>query len=58
MVYGGFPCFGRRTIRSGLCEWISMPLLPLFVLYMITLLSIIGGWLPTYFVEKKRNELL
>jgi len=23
------------------------------VLYMITLLSIIGGWLPTYFVEKK-----
>ena len=27
--------------------------LPLFVLYMITLLSIIGGWLPTYFVEKK-----
>jgi MFS transporter, ACS family, hexuronate transporter len=28
--------------------------LPLFILYMITLLSIIGGWLPTYFVEKKR----
>jgi ACS family hexuronate transporter-like MFS transporter len=27
--------------------------LPLFVLYVITLLSIIGGWLPTYFVEKK-----
>lgn len=27
--------------------------LPLFVLYMITLLSIIGGWLPTYFVENK-----
>lgn len=27
--------------------------LPLFVLYSITLLSIIGGWLPTYFVEKK-----
>ena len=26
---------------------------PLFILYMITLLSIIGGWLPTYFVEKK-----
>ncbi|MCW2118567.1 MFS transporter [Flavobacterium sp. 7A] len=26
---------------------------PLFVLYMITLLSIVGGWLPTYFVEKK-----
>ncbi len=28
--------------------------LPLFVLYMITLLSIIGGWLPTYFVDKKK----
>lgn len=27
--------------------------LPLTVLYAITLLSIIGGWLPTYFVEKK-----
>lgn len=27
--------------------------LPLFVLYLITLLSIIGGWLPTYFVDKK-----
>ncbi len=27
--------------------------LPLFVLYMITLLSIYGGWLPTYFVDKK-----
>lgn len=26
---------------------------PLFVLYAITLLSIIGGWLPTYFVDKK-----
>ena len=26
---------------------------PLFVLYFITLLSIIGGWLPTYFVENK-----
>jgi ACS family hexuronate transporter-like MFS transporter len=25
----------------------------LFVLYAITLLSIIGGWLPTYFVDKK-----
>ena len=25
---------------------------PLFVLYMITLLSIIGGWLPSYFVDK------
>ena len=27
--------------------------LAIFVLYGITLLSIIGGWLPTYFVEKK-----
>jgi ACS family hexuronate transporter-like MFS transporter len=27
--------------------------LPLFILYMITLLSIIGGWLPTFFVDKK-----
>lgn len=26
---------------------------PLFILYAITLLSIIGGWLPTYFVETK-----
>jgi ACS family hexuronate transporter-like MFS transporter len=26
---------------------------PLFVLYMLTLASIFGGWLPTYFVEKK-----
>ena len=25
----------------------------LFVLYAITLLSIYGGWLPTYFVDKK-----
>lgn len=25
----------------------------LFVLYMITLLSIVGGWLPTYFIHKK-----
>ena len=25
----------------------------IFVLYLITLLSIIGGWLPSYFVEKK-----
>jgi MFS transporter, ACS family, hexuronate transporter len=28
--------------------------LPIFVLYAITLLSIYGGWLPTYFVEKKK----
>ncbi len=26
----------------------------IFVLYLITLLSIIGGWLPTYFVDKKK----
>ncbi len=26
--------------------------LPIFILYLITLLSIIGGWLPTYFVDK------
>lgn len=26
---------------------------PLFVLYILTLISIFGGWLPTYFVEKK-----
>ena len=25
----------------------------IFVLYMITLLSIIGGWLPSYFINKK-----
>lgn len=25
----------------------------IFVLYLITLLSIFGGWLPTYFVEKR-----
>ena len=25
----------------------------IFVLYAITMLSIVGGWLPTYFVEKK-----
>ena len=27
--------------------------LPLFVLYAITLLSIVGGWLPTFFIEKR-----
>lgn len=31
----------------------SMPLI--FVLYFITLLSIIGGWLPSYFVKKGMN---
>lgn len=29
--------------------------LPLFVLYMITLLSIIGGWLPEFFIKKGMN---
>ncbi|GAA4746670.1 MFS transporter [Flavisolibacter ginsenosidimutans] len=27
--------------------------IPIFILYAITLLSIIGGWLPSYFVDKK-----
>jgi len=27
--------------------------LPIFVLYVITMLSIVGGWLPTFFVNKK-----
>ena len=35
----------------GLSSTESAPMI--FVLYFITLLSIIGGWLPTYFVEKK-----
>lgn len=26
----------------------------IFVLYLITLFSIVGGWLPTYFVDKKK----
>ena len=29
----------------------------IFVLYTITMLSIIGGWLPTYFVEKKGMQV-
>lgn len=29
----------------------------IFVLYAITMLSIIGGWLPTYFVEKKGMDV-
>lgn len=29
----------------------------IFVLYAITMLSLIGGWLPTYFVEKKGMEV-
>ena len=27
---------------------------PIFILYLITMLSIIGGWLPTFFVDKKK----
>ncbi|MCD7901375.1 MAG: MFS transporter [Bacteroides sp.] len=27
--------------------------LAIFILYLITLLSIVGGWLPSYFVDKK-----
>ncbi|WP_447642992.1 MULTISPECIES: MFS transporter [Chitinophagaceae] len=28
----------------------------IFTLYLITLLSIVGGWLPTYFVDKKNMD--
>jgi len=31
----------------------SQQILPLTILYTIVMLSIIGGWLPTYFIEKK-----
>ncbi len=37
----------------GLTSDEPMAQILLFVLYAITLLSIIGGWLPTFFVEKK-----
>lgn len=37
--------FGMSSTQSAL---------PIAVLYLITLLSIIGGWLPTYFVERKK----
>ncbi|HBO75112.1 MAG TPA: MFS transporter [Marinilabiliales bacterium] len=37
----------------GLTSDSTMAQVLLFVLYVITLLSIIGGWLPTYFVDKK-----
>jgi len=37
----------------GLTSDSTMAELLLFVLYAITLLSIIGGWLPTFFVDKK-----
>lgn len=37
----------------GLTSDSGMAQILLFVLYAITLLSIIGGWLPSYFVDKK-----
>jgi ACS family hexuronate transporter-like MFS transporter len=37
----------------GLSSDESMAQILIFVLYAITLLSIIGGWLPSYFVDKK-----
>jgi ACS family hexuronate transporter-like MFS transporter len=37
----------------GLSSDTTMAQILLFVLYAITLLSIIGGWLPSYFVVKK-----
>jgi len=37
----------------GLTSDTTTAKLLLFVLYAITLLSIIGGWLPSYFVDKK-----
>ncbi len=37
----------------GLTSDTTMAQFLLFLLYAITLLSIIGGWLPTYFVDKK-----
>ncbi len=37
----------------GLSSDSGMAQILLFVLYAITLLSIIGGWLPSYFVDKK-----
>jgi MFS transporter, ACS family, hexuronate transporter len=37
----------------GLTSDSSMAKLLLFVLYAITMLSIIGGWLPSFFVDKK-----
>lgn len=37
----------------GLTSDTTMAQVLLFVLYAITLLSIIGGWLPSYFVSKK-----
>jgi ACS family hexuronate transporter-like MFS transporter len=37
----------------GLTSDSTMAKVLIFVLYAITLLSIIGGWLPTYFVDKR-----
>jgi MFS transporter, ACS family, hexuronate transporter len=37
----------------GLTSNTTMARILLFVLYAITMLSIVGGWLPTYFVDKK-----
>jgi ACS family hexuronate transporter-like MFS transporter len=28
----------------------------IFVVYLITMLSIVGGWLPSYFVDKKKMD--
>jgi ACS family hexuronate transporter-like MFS transporter len=39
-----------RPSNNPTAQWL------IFVLYAITLLSVIGGWLPTYFVEKKGME--
>ena len=37
--------------------WILLrPRLISFVVYLITMLSIAGGWLPTYFVDKKKMD--
>ncbi len=44
-----FPAYLKDIYKMSSTE----SAIPLFLLYMITLLSIIGGWLPTYFVEKK-----
>jgi MFS transporter, ACS family, hexuronate transporter len=40
----------------GLTSDTTMAQLLLFILYAITLLSIIGGWLPSYFVSKKKMD--
>jgi MFS transporter, ACS family, hexuronate transporter len=49
-----FFLFWTPAYLSSVYELNSVQSAPqIFVLYAITLLSIIGGWLPTYFVEKK-----